>query len=442
MTRFWGVALTAGVTRRNMAAYYGACFVALAAFTFIAAAQSALLDLLGVPEDEKGSVSGHIGVAAEIVLLTAVGVFGALSDRIGRRPVFVAGFLVVALGLVLTPFAGSELELGAFRVVFALGAAAVTAMISTVVSDFARDESRGKAAGLLGVMNGVGAVLTVFVLVRLPSMFEGAGLDEVAATRAAYAVVAALCVGLAVWLRLALPPATLGQRETTPPLPQLLREGVRAGKDPGIALAYAAAFTSRGNLAIVGTFFTLWLQQYGEEVRGLTTTEALAKAGIVIGVAQTCALLTAPLIGKLTDTLSRVDALLVCTAVSCVGYSSTLLVTDPLGGGMYVAAVLIGIGEVGGVIASTVLIGQQAAPAVRGSVVGAFSACGAIGILVALEVGGQLFDAWRPAAPFVLFGVLSGLVTLYGLAIRKRVVVPAPADEDDSPGQPEVVVPV
>jgi MFS family permease len=440
VTHFWGVALSAGVTRRNMAAYYAACFVGLAAFTFIAAAQSALLGLLGVPEDERGAVSGHIGVAAELVLIATVGIYGSMSDRIGRRPVFVFGFVVVAIGLLLAPFAGSTLALGAFRVVFAIGAAAVAAMVSTVLSDFARNQDRGKAAGLLGVMNGLGAVLTVFVLVRLPSVFDDAGLSEVAATRAAYAVVAGLCLVMALWLRAALPPVALGQRETTPPMRRLLREGVLAGRDPGIALAYAAAFTSRGNLAIVGTFFTLWLQQYGEQVRGLSTTEALAKAGIVIGVAQTVALCSAPVIGWLTDRLTRVDALLLCCAISAVGYSSTLLVDDPLGAGMYGAAVLIGIGEVGGVIASTVLIGQQAPPAVRGSVVGAFSAFGAIGILTALEIGGLLFDAWRPAAPFALFGAFSAAVVVFGLVVRNRVVIPEQVDSPvDEAVAPQVV---
>ena len=129
-----------------MAAFYAACLVGLAAFTFIAAAQSTLLELLGVADDDKGSVSGHLGVAAELVLLVAVGVFGSLSDRIGRRPVFAVGFVVVALGLVLAPFAGSVLALGVFRVVFALGAAAVTGMISTVVSDFAVDKDRGQGS--------------------------------------------------------------------------------------------------------------------------------------------------------------------------------------------------------------------------------------------------------------------------------------------------------
>lgn len=424
MQRFWGVELAPGITRRNMAVFYGACLVGLSAFTFIAAAQSTLLELLGVAEDDKGSVSGHLGVAAEIVLIVAVGVYGSLSDRIGRRPVFVVGFVIVAVGLLLAPFAGSVFALGAFRVVFALGAAAVTAMISTVVSDFAVEKDRGKAAGLLGVMNGVGAVLTVFVLIQLPNAFEGAGLSEVDAARAAYAVVALLCLGMALWLWRCLPGASVGQRETTPPLAALLKEGLQAGRDPGIALAYAAAFVSRGNLAVVGTFFALWLQDFGTQERGLSSNEALAKAGIVIGVAQSCALLAAPVIGWLTDKMTRVDALLLCCAISAVGYSSTLLVDDPLGGGMYAAAVLIGIGEVGGVIASIVLIGQQARPAIRGSVVGVFSAFGAVGILTALEVGGLLYDSWRPAAPFALFGAFSAAVVVVGLFVRGHVVVP------------------
>ncbi len=424
MITYWGVTLAAGVTRRNMRAFYAACLFGLAAFTFIAAAQSTLLELIGVPEGEKGSASGHIGVAGEVIILFTVGFFGSLSDRIGRRPVFVGGFLLVALGLVLAPFAGSVLELGLFRIVFALGAAAVAGMISTVVSDFAALPSRGRAAGLLGVMNGFGAVLTVFGLVSLPKGFERAGLSEVDAARAAYGVVALMCVALALWLWRDLPAHNVAERETAPPLSVLLRQGLSAGRDPGIALAYAAAFLSRGNLAVVGTFFTLWLQDFGTNERGLTSNEALAKAGAVIGIAQTCALLSAPLIGKLTDRIPRVDALLITCGISAVGYTSTLLISDPLGAGMYACAVLIGVGEVGGVIASTVLIGQQAVPRIRGSVVGVFTAFGALGILFALEVGGQLYDLWRPAAPFALFGFASVGVLVYGLIIRGRVVVP------------------
>lgn len=422
---FWGVRLTPGVTRRNMAVFYLACLLGLSAFTFIAQAQSLMLDLIGVDEDHQGSVSGHIGAIGEITLLVGLGVFGSWSDRVGRRLVFVVGFVIVAAGLILTPFATSVVLLGAARVVFAIGAAAAAGMISTVLADFAEDADRGRAAGLLGVMNGLGAVITVFALIRLPDVFANAGLSDRGAAQLAYASVAAMCVVLAVLLWRRLPARNVGVREPEAPLSKLLREGVRQGRDPGVALAYAAAFTSRGNLAVVGTFFALWLQDYGTEVRGLSSTESLARAGIVIGIAQTCALLSAPIFGKLADRMRRNDVVVIACTISAIGYSSTLLVDDPLGPGMYVSAVLIGIGEVGGIIASLVLIGQQAPGPIRGTVVGTFGAFGALGILTALEVGGQLFDAWRPAAPFVLFGVASGLVAILGLVLRSRIHPPA-----------------
>lgn len=424
---FWKVRLAPGVTRRNMAAFYLACLIGLSAFTFIAQAQALLLDLIGVAEDDQGKVSGHIGAVAEVVLVVGAGIWGSLSDRVGRRLVFVVGFLIVALGLVLAPFAGSVLALGAFRVVFAVGAAAAAGMISTVVSDFAIDEDRGRASGLLGVMNGIGAVLTVFLLVRLPDLFSNAGLSDRSAAKAAYAVVAAITVGLAAFLWRRLPARNVGIREVDAGLGTLVREGVRQGRDPGIALSFAAAFTSRGNLAVVGTFFTLWLVDYGTEVKDLSRTDALAKAGLIIAVAQTCALFAAPVFGVMADKLRRADTVIIACAVSAVGYTSTIFVDDPFGAGMYLCAVLIGIGEVGGIIASLVLIGQQAPPAIRGTVVGTYSAFGALGILTALEVGGQLFDSWRPAAPFILFGVASGAVALFGLVVRGRVVQPVPS---------------
>ena len=72
------------------------------------------------------------------------------------------------------------------------------------------------------------------------------------------------------------------------------------------------------------------------------------------------------------------------------------------------------------------LIAQQSPERIRGSVIGLFNLFGAIGILVASKVGGVLFDNWRPAAPFILFGCLALVVLLWGLAVHAQVV---PAEE-------------
>ncbi len=47
----------------------------------------------------------------------------------------------------------------------------------------------------------------------------------------------------------------------------LAKEGLFAAKHPAILLAYLAAFVSRGDLALVGSFLTLWLNKYGIEQR-------------------------------------------------------------------------------------------------------------------------------------------------------------------------------
>jgi MFS family permease len=189
-----------------------------------------------------------------------------------------------------------------------------------------------------------------------------------------------------------------------------------------VALAYAAAFVSRGDFAVVGTFFTLWVTTYGTTEAGLSTAEALAAGGIVIGISQGVVLLTAPLFGVIADRINRVTSVLIALAISAVGYGSTILVDDPLGGMIYVSATLIGLGEISGLIASGVLIAQQAPRDIRGSVIGVFSFFGAVGVMAATGIGGQLFDNWRPQGPFVLFSVFSLLVLLWGLTIRNKVV--------------------
>jgi hypothetical protein len=61
-------------------------------------------------------------------------------------------------------------------------------------------------------------------------------------------------------------------------------------------------------------------------------------------------------------------------------------------------------------------------------VFGVQSFCGALGILVISVVGGRLFDAVGPWAPFTVMGVVNGIVCLWAIAVRSlgaKVVAPA-----------------
>lgn len=145
-------------------------------------------------------------------------------------------------------------------------------------------------------------------------------------------------------------------------------------------------------------------------------------------MAQSAALVAAPLFGLLTDRVNRVTALSVALAITAVGFTSAILITNPYSPFMYISAVLIGMGEIGGVITSGVLIAQQAPHSVRGSVIGFFGIAGAIGILIGSKLGGFLFDNWTPAAPLFLFGLLAFLVLIWSLLIKHKVVPPSDID--------------
>ena len=60
-----------------------------------------------------------------------------------------------------------------------------------------------------------------------------------------------------------------------------------------------------------------------------------------------------------------------------------------------------------------------------GAVGGLFTLFGAIGISFATKIGGLLFDAWTPAAPFIITGIVNGVITptaltLIGMGLHKR----------------------
>ncbi len=420
--RIIGLSVMQAVTTGNLFSYYMACLVAIMLATFLPQSQAFLLtEYLKIPESEQGVISGNLNFWGEIVIIATVGLFGALSDRLGRRIVMAFGFLVMGVAFYFYPRATTVDELLMYRLVYSAGIAAVSCMIVTVVADYVRDVSRGKASGYLGIMNGLGAMIAAFVLIKLPARFIGGGMSPLDAGITTFNIVMgiALATALLMWFGLQKrPPET---HEDRPGVVQMIVDGVKAAKDPGIALAYGASFVARGNLAVVGTFLALWLTTHGTTQLGMTAADALAKAGMIIGISYMAAFAGAPLFGILTDKISRTGALMVTLLTAFIGYGGTFLVVDPFGGLMILFMIFVGLSEVGCIITSGVLIAQQSPTAIRGSVIGIFNLTGAIGILVASKVGGYLFDHWRAAGPFVFFGLVALLVLLWALLVRTRI---------------------
>jgi MFS family permease len=418
---FGKVELFPGVSRLNMSAFYFSAFITICLLSFVNLVQPYLLtEILKVPLAEQGNVTGTVLFWHEFVIIFIIGLAGSLSDKVGRRLIFAGSFVIVGIGYVLMIQSGAVWQLVLFRMFFAIGAAGATSMLSTVLADYAVDRDRGKANGIQGVMNGLGAMTAVFILLKMPEWFKQGGMDPTSAGQATYYVAAglALIAALLLWFGLKGPSV----REHTQPerFFELIAKGIGAARDPGVLLGYGAAFVSRGDLAIVGTFLALWINKFGV-TNGMDAADALARASIIVGVSQLAAFLGAPFFGIMADRINRATALAVTNIISGLGYVSLFLIDDPFGGAMFAAVAVAGAGNIGTVIATQVLIQQQAPAAIRGSVIGFFGLCGAIGILIATKLGGWLFDVWIESAPFVIFGMLSFALAAWAFAVRKHV---------------------
>ncbi len=388
-----------------------------------------LTEHLKIPIGEQGEVSGWLVVATEVTQLLLFNAVGVFSDRVGRRPVYVLGMLFMGLGYFLYPLAGGIPELTVYRVIYAAGIAAATGMLGTVANDYPQERSRGKMIAAVGIMNGLGVIIIAIVMGGMPEVLMNRGYDGETAGRYTHWIVTAICVVSALVLAGGLkggPPVAVEQRAS---VKQLIRSGYQRAANPRIALAYASAFVARSDLVILGTFTVLWGSTAGIAA-GMDSGEAVAAGRRIFVVCQTAALLWAFVIGFFLDRFNRVTGLLVCMSLAAAGYLGMGLVDDPLAGDAIPLFALLGVGQISAFFGATALIGQEAPQVERGAVIGMFNLSGAIGIMFSGLLGGTLFDAVAPNAPFVMIGALNLLVVVAALVVRARAPGSMPARAD------------
>jgi len=406
-----------GVRRGHFNALLGASFFTIGIMTLVGNLQPYLFNaVLKVPIGEQGSLSGSLASFNELVFLAVVSLVGAASDKVGRRPIYALGFVVMSFAYFLYPLATASGDLFLYRAVFAVGAACVSSMLAAVIADYAMETSRGRLVGICFFLNGIGVATLVVLGGRLPRIIEAMGVEPVQAARCAYWSVAALCFLPFLIVAFGLQPGAPSRVERKEPLLATLRIGLGAARDPRVLLSYLSAMVSRGDLAVLSTFFLLWLTTYGIG-EGLSAAEAQAAGTKFFGIAQIVATLWALVVIFFIDKLDRVLALAIAMLLASASYITIGMVDDPLGPAMYAAAAFMGIGEMSGILASQSLVGQVSGEQGRGAVIGVFSMFGAAGILLSTWFGGILFDAWKPSAPYILVGVADGVLAVLAFAL-------------------------
>lgn len=176
-------------------------------------------------------------------LATAQLVYGSLSDRFGRRPIMIAGFLVFIVGCLLCAFASSLPMLLLGRFIQGAGGCAGMVLGRAILRDL---YSRDKAASLLGY------VTMSMVLAPMLGPALGGGFEETVGWRAGVLSVAAVAAGILalVWLRL--PETHLNRGETSGFLPQFRSFAILARSRLFLFYAGVMACTSATFFAFLG----------------------------------------------------------------------------------------------------------------------------------------------------------------------------------------------
>jgi len=132
--RFLSIELSTGIARWNFAAYLYAVLISSAFAGALAMLQPGLLHVMGVPFEEQGRVTGYLTAMQELVFLFLMPVAGAISDRVGRKAVYVFGLLTTSIGFGLYPYAGNVTELIGYRLIVAVGSAAIDSATCTTAN--------------------------------------------------------------------------------------------------------------------------------------------------------------------------------------------------------------------------------------------------------------------------------------------------------------------
>jgi MFS family permease len=415
----WGpLWLTPGVTRLNAWAFMFASFVTIGFMIYINQGHTYVLnENLHIPLREQGNYTGIFLLITEITLVILMPVAGIVSDRIGRRTVMVAGLLMMAFGYVLYPTASSVEQLVVYRIVFSAGVAAATGMLGTITHDYPQEISRGRTVAISGIMIIIGSTIVALSFSRLPVYLTSQGLDGVTAGQFTFWSAAACVAVASIFLRYGLKGGTPAKKSERLPFKVLFLSGLRNGRNPRIALTYAAAVVARSDLVILGSFTVLWGTVAGREM-GMDTAEAVREGVYLFIMAQLAAAVWSYFMGMINDRCNRVTVMCIGASLGAIGFLSMALVDNPLDPSALPLFWLLGVGQISCFHAAQSLLGQEAPVKERGAVIGMFGLCGAVGIGVSTYIGGLLFDNWMRAGPFVLVGIANAVILMLALLVR------------------------
>ncbi len=338
--------------------------------------------------------SFDVGVAAASVVVSAFAFFrllfapvgGALVSRLGERPIYLSGLLIVAASSLATAFADSYWQLLLFRGLGGIGSTMFTVSAMALLVRLAPPTIRGRVSS---------AYASSFLIGGMVGPLAGGALASLG-LRVPFIVYAVALVIAAATVAIRLSGASLRPdpgASVNPPM--LLREALASpAYRASLASGFANGWSNFGVRVAI-------LPQFAVAVHNETWVAGLALAVAAVGTA-----LTLQVAGRLADQIGRRPLVIAGLAITAIGLGLIGLSGDLL--------VLLVLSAVSGLGAGLVNPGQQATVAdlvgsdrSGGTVLAAFQMAQDSGAIVGPILIGLFADAFGFGPAFAVTGLIS-----------------------------------
>lgn len=362
----------------------------------------------------SGPLIGLILASLFVVQFIVSPKWGALSDRVGRKPVAVACTVLSALSMVVYAMSDSLWGILVSRILGGLAAANVV-VAQAYLADLTSEEERGPVMGRIGAAISVGLIAGPFLGGQLAQAGGSQLLGIVAACASGFGALV-LFLGMK-----GIPPKEKREPGKAPIIDFRLLKDLPDLR-PMFILAAVAWFALA---CLEGTFGRLIAHKFEFPLHelGLSFTKPQGASGTVFGLES---LVSFAIQGILFAWISARVSFRSLLRVGFVMQGIGLLLT-PFAPGLGLIFVFSSIYSAGGALANPTIntICSNLVPESRqGELFGLLQAARSIGFLLGPLLGGALFDL-LPAAPYILAG---GVATLAALMVpRNQNVSPSTA---------------
>ncbi|HLQ63345.1 MAG TPA: MFS transporter [bacterium] len=329
--------------------------------------------------------------------------WGSVADRVGRRPLIVAGLLLSSVAPLLMSVLRNPVLFVPLRLIDGAGSSALWPAASAIMADKTPRDQRATAMGTLNLffLSGLafGPALGLFVV----------GLTHSYAT--GFYLASGLMIAAAVWGSVALrdaatphlaPPVTaVGGDHGDDQSSHRSREG-RAQFSPLLITMLGVAFVQMFGVGLLAPILAI----YAKQVVGLS--EQVIGILFLLGVLSV-AIASVPA-GQLADRWGKRKAVVWGMAIGSAGM--WMLPISPRLDVLAVGAVLLGIGYALSSPAWHALVSELAPPGRIGFAMGAAQTAEGLGLVLGPLLGGVLWDASGHVAPFVASASLLSVSTV------------------------------